>query len=164
MVGVSWFEAEAYCNWLSAELGKPIRLPTEQEWERAARGTEGRTYPWGEKFNHYNLNCAEFWAEEDDLSDYDDWKKWLDSESFEEASTSMVGQFPHGQSADGLMDMSGNVWEWANSWYDDGHIYWVVRGGSWSNTRRIVRCAYRNRPAPDYFNNNMGFRVVSPGS
>ena len=63
VVGVSWFEAEAYCNWLAKELGKPIRLPTEEEWERAARHTDGREFPWGEKFDRNRLNSAEFWGE-----------------------------------------------------------------------------------------------------
>ena len=56
VVGVSWFEAEAYCNWLSEELGRPIRLPTEEEWERAARHTDGREYPWGKEFDRNRLD------------------------------------------------------------------------------------------------------------
>jgi len=65
VVGVSWFEAEAYCNWLTKESGKPIRLPTEGEWERAARHTDGRAYPWGQAFDRNRLNSAEFWAGKD---------------------------------------------------------------------------------------------------
>jgi formylglycine-generating enzyme required for sulfatase activity/energy-coupling factor transporter ATP-binding protein EcfA2 len=163
VVGVSWFEAEAYCNWLSEQRGVPVRLPTEREWERAARGVDGRTYPWGEDFDRRKLNCAEFWAKEDDLSDYDDLKKWWDSDSFENASTTQAGQFPQSQSPDGLMDMSGNVFEWTKTWWADDHVYRVVRGGSWDYDRRYVRCAYRSRLAPDLFGTTVGFRVVSPG-
>ncbi|RLD05376.1 MAG: hypothetical protein DRI56_09740, partial [Chloroflexota bacterium] len=162
VVGVSWFEAEAYCNWLAAELGKPIRLPTEQEWERAARGTDGRAYPWGEEFNRHKLNCAEFWAE-GDLSN-DDWRNWLISESREKASTTLVSQFTEGQSPDGVIDMSGNVWEWVNTWWTDKQKYRVMRGGSWFLNGRDARCAVRYRNAPVFFGFNMGFRVVSPGS
>jgi formylglycine-generating enzyme required for sulfatase activity/energy-coupling factor transporter ATP-binding protein EcfA2 len=127
VVGVSWFEAEAYCNWLSKELGKPIRLPADEEWERAARHTDGREYPWGEKFDRNCLNSAEFWGGKDDL----DWNKWLDSKGYEVASTTIVGQFEAGNSMAGASDMSGNVWEWTNSWYDAKRVYRSVRGGSW---------------------------------
>jgi formylglycine-generating enzyme required for sulfatase activity/energy-coupling factor transporter ATP-binding protein EcfA2 len=126
VVGVSWFEAEAYCNWLSHELGKPVRLPTEEEWERAARHTDGREYPWGEKFDRDRLNCAEFWGGKNDL----DWDQWLKDKGYEVASTTMVGQFEAGNSMAGASDMSGNVWEWTNSWYDEEHTRRSVRGGS----------------------------------
>ena len=89
VVGVSWFEAEAYCNWLSKELGKPIRLPTEEEWERAARHTDGREYPWGEEFDRNRLNSAEFWGGKNDL----DWNQWFEDKGYEVASTTIVGQF-----------------------------------------------------------------------
>jgi formylglycine-generating enzyme required for sulfatase activity len=67
VVGVSWFEAEAYCNWLAKESGKPMRLPTEEEWERVARHTDGREYPWGDAFDRNRLNSAEWWAEDSNL-------------------------------------------------------------------------------------------------
>ncbi len=160
VVGVSWFEAEAYCLWLSQVTGKPIRLPTEEEWERAARHTDGREYPWGSKFDHRRLNCAEFWGGRDDL----DWNKWLDEKGYEPASTTIVGQFAEGTSQAGLSDVSGNVWEWTDSWYDAEKIYRSVRGGSWYCNRRLARCAYRSRNVPDNFDNFIGFRVLSPGS
>lgn len=68
VVGVAWFEAEAYCNWLSEDLGRPIRLPTEQECERAARGVKGREYPWGEDFDFNRANAAPFWKQDNDAS------------------------------------------------------------------------------------------------
>jgi formylglycine-generating enzyme required for sulfatase activity len=148
VVGVAWFEAQAYCNWLAKELGKPIRLPTEEEWERAARHTDGREYPWGNMFDRNKLNCAEFWGQYD----------------FEMKSTTIVGQFPEGNTVSGASDMSGNVWEWTSSWYDREQTYRTVRGGSWYFLRYYPRCASRLRLVPDLFFDSVGFRVVSPGS
>ncbi len=159
VVGVSWFEAEAYSQWLSKELGKPIRLPTEEEWERAARHTDGREYPWGDAFTRHHLNCAEWWGDQDDL----DWDKWWDEKGYESASTTIVGQFTEGNSMAGLSDMSGNVWEWTNSWYETKQINRAVRGGSWDVDRRGARCACRFRFVPGFFD-DVGFRVLSPGS
>ena len=105
VVGVSWFEAEAYCNWRSQASSRPMRLPTEEEWERVARYTDGREYPWGDKFERNRLNSAEFWGGQDDLN----WNKWLDDKGYEVASTTIVGQFPEGNSQSGAADVSGNV-------------------------------------------------------
>lgn len=160
VVGVSWFEAEAYCNWLAKELNKPIRLPTEEEWERAARHTDGREYPWGNTFDRNRLNCAEFWGERNDL----DWNKWVEAKGYETASTTIVGQFTEGNSIAGISDMSGNVWEWTNSWYDKERRWRTVRGGSWGDSRYSARCADRNGSVPVVYYDNIGFRVVSPGS
>jgi formylglycine-generating enzyme required for sulfatase activity/energy-coupling factor transporter ATP-binding protein EcfA2 len=160
VVGVSWFEAEAYCTWLSGKLDRPIRLPAEEEWERAARGADGREYPWGDRFDHNRLNTSEFWGGRDDL----DWDKWYQDKGYEIASTTVVGQFPGGDSNAGVSDMSGNVWEWTDSWYDRERTYRTVRGGSWDYGSRVARCACRLRLVPDFFDDNFGFRVVSPGS
>jgi formylglycine-generating enzyme required for sulfatase activity len=94
----------------------------------------------------------------------DDWRKWLGSETFQLASTTIDGQFPEGENPEGASDMSGNVWEWMDSWYDEEQIHRVLRGGSWDPDRRFVRCAFRDRFTPDYFDDSLGFRVVSPGS
>ena len=142
VVGVTWFEAEAYGNWLTKELGWPMRLPTEKEWERAARHTDGREYPWGDTFDRNRLNCDRFGAR----------------------STTIVGQFPEGNSESGVSDTSGNVWEWTCSWRDTEKVYRTVRGGSWDSTRFGTRCANRGRDVPDYWHNGSGFRLVSPGS
>jgi formylglycine-generating enzyme required for sulfatase activity/energy-coupling factor transporter ATP-binding protein EcfA2 len=160
VVGVSWFEAEAYCRWLSGELGRPVRLPCEEEWERAARHTDGREYPWGGTFERDRLNCAEFWGGRDDL----DWDRWVEDKGYETASTTIVGQFPAGNSQAGVSDMAGNVWEWMDPWYDRQEIYRVLRGGSWYVVRGRARCAYRDGGVPGRFSNSVGFRVVSPGS
>lgn len=148
VVGVSWFEAEAYCNWLAKELGKPIRLPTEEEWERGARHTDGREYPWGNKFDRARLNSRDWWGESEN-------EAW---------STTMGGQFETGNSVAGASDISGNVWEWTNSWYDTKQSERVLRGGSWLSNRSFVRCAYRNWFIPVLFSDNIGVRVFSPGS
>jgi len=155
VVGVSWFEAEAYASWLAAELGRPVRLPTEQEWERAARGQAGREYAWGNEFDRNKLNASPFWKQDDNA----DWAFDLDY-----AGTTIVGQFPLGNTPEGISDLSGNVWEWTNSWYDDEKITRTVRGGSWLSIRRFARCAYRSGLGPDNFGSDFGFRLISPGN
>jgi formylglycine-generating enzyme required for sulfatase activity len=164
VVGVSWFEAEAYANWRSQQLGREVRLPTEQEWERAARGVTGREYAWGVEFDRNRLNCAEFWAGKDDLSEYEDWEKWFKSDSFKQASTTIIGQFSEENTPEEICDLSGNVWEWTNSWDEDQQVNRVLRGGSWDGGRRYARCAYRFRLVPVNFNLNVGVRLFSPGS
>jgi formylglycine-generating enzyme required for sulfatase activity len=155
VVGVCWFEAEAYCNWLRALTGMSYRLPREAEWEKAARGEQGLLWPWGNEWDAGKCNS------ESDLG-----------------KTSPVGMYPHGASPCGALDMAGNVWEWCQDWYDekeyercqgagvvdptgpDSGTARAVRGGSWLNNRNHARCAYRYRNEPDYFNLNLGFRVA----
>jgi formylglycine-generating enzyme required for sulfatase activity len=141
VVGVNWFEASAYCNWLSAVTGTEIRLPTEFEWERAARGEDGRVYPWGNEFDPKKCNSVEGQI----------------------YRTTPIGLFPNGVSPHGIFDASGNVAEWTANWYkaysgqkedlqdDYGEKYRTIRGGSWFNYRWNVRCAYRFRLVPDLF-------------
>ncbi len=154
LVGISWFEAEAYAGWLSQQLGKTVRLPAEQEWERAARGAAGREFAWGDTFDRNKLNAAPFWKQDDNASYAFD---------LPEAGTTVVGQFAEGSTPDGICDLSGNVWEWTTSWYEKAQVYRVVRGGSWDYTRSFARCAYRDWYDPEYFGNLIGFRLVSPG-
>ena len=153
MVGVSWFEAEAYANWLAKQLGREVRLPTELEWERAARGTKGREYAWGDTFDKNKVNCARIWERDDNAS-------FVSGDKGE--GTSMVGQFKDGNTPEGISDLSGNVWEWIASWYENEQTHRTLRGGSWDYDRRVVRCAYRFRGVPVYFDVIVGFRLVFP--
>jgi iron(II)-dependent oxidoreductase len=96
VVGINWYEAVAYANWLAKKTWKTYRLPTEAEWEKAARGTDGREYPWGNDFDKNLCNS--------------------DQSSF--LQTSPVGIFPEGNSPYGCLDLAGNVWEWCADWYN----------------------------------------------
>ncbi|MBL8425746.1 MAG: SUMF1/EgtB/PvdO family nonheme iron enzyme [Candidatus Accumulibacter phosphatis] len=152
---VSWFEAMAFCRWLSQTLGYEVRLPQEHEWEKAARGADGREFPWGEfASGHANLDEAVAHAGPHYLG-----------------LTSAAGIYPQGVSPFGALDMAGNVWEWCLNRYDkpsetdpggdDGR---VVRGGSWGSAREYARCAFRFGPHPGDRYDYLGFRVlcVSP--
>ncbi len=148
VVGVSWFEAEAYCNWLSRKIvavpeGYTIRLPSDEEWERASRGEDGREYPWGEGFEKSAANTWDSEATGAGLG-----------------GTTAVCAFPQGVSPTGAWDMSGNVWEWTRSWYDDDRKYRIVRGGSWIGYQWFARCSFCNWSTPLMFNDDLGFRVA----
>jgi formylglycine-generating enzyme required for sulfatase activity/energy-coupling factor transporter ATP-binding protein EcfA2 len=171
VVGVTWFEALAYCAWLSEQLsavigtaGRPslpdgheVRLPTEVEWELALGG-QGE-YPWGDSFDPTCLNCADTWAGRD-LSEPKDWDKWFESEARQEATTTAVTTFPQGRSRYGVWDGSGNVWEWMANPYEPGGETIALRGGSWYDYRRGARVSARYSNVPDDFGTIVGFRVV----
>lgn len=131
IVGVSWYEALAYCAWLGEQLQRPVTLPDEAHWEKAARGTDGRMYPWGEKFDANKANTAETGS----------------------GIPSAVGCFPAGESPYGLLDASGNVWEWV-----DGEKN--LRGGSFLYYLVNARCAFRDWYFPAYGFTNYGFRIM----
>ena len=138
VVHVSWHDAVAYCNWLAETTGKPYRLPTEAEWEKGARGTDGRICPWGDEWDAERCNTVEGGS----------------------GDTTPVGAYPEGASPYGVQDMCGNVWEWTADWYNEKQGIREVRGGSWHGYGRFARCAYRGRFFPVPFLFNLGFRVV----
>ncbi len=160
VVGLTWFEASAYCAWLSAQTGDHYRLPSEVEWEAAARGLKGRNYAWGDTYDAAHGNSFETHIR----------------------ATTPVGVFPQGHTPEGIADLSGNVWEWTNTCWgtrlqdpefsypyqaDDGReneeeasFRRVVRGGSWYGSQYGMRAAYRNLNSPVNRNYYFGFRVV----
>lgn len=154
VVYVTWHDVRAYCDWLSEQTGRTIRLPTEAEWEKAARGTDGRIYPWGN-------------AEPDE-------KRC--NFAMKVGDTTQVGRYPDGASPYGCLDMAGNVREWTSNLHKD-YPYdakdgredpaasgsRVLRGGSFHDHRNYVRCACRGLNLPDDRGEDLGFRVVSPG-
>jgi formylglycine-generating enzyme required for sulfatase activity len=156
VVGVTQYEAAAYCAWLTEQVevadlpgssefsGKlTARLPTEEEWERAARGTEGREYPWGDAFDFSKANVLKNLGEG--------------------IGTTAICTYPQGVSPVGAWDMSGNVWEWTSSYQmiEIGYTWWFDScGGSWDDLERYARCAARKWGDPDDFDFNRGIRVV----
>ncbi|HND35729.1 MAG TPA: SUMF1/EgtB/PvdO family nonheme iron enzyme, partial [Nitrosomonas sp.] len=154
VVNVSWIEATAYANWLGEQIHRQCRLPTEAEWEYAARGGTQTAYPWGDKPGNNNANCGGCGSQWDGKA------------------SSPVGSFA--ANAFGLKDMSGNVWEWTcSNWRDqfDGSEqrcnndsndtqFRVLRGGSWLNSPDYLRVSLRNYALPDFRLNDFGFRVL----
>jgi len=165
VVYVSSLEGIKYCQWLGLQDGKEYRLPTEAEWEYAARGTDGRKYPWG---SHDRRGGFANFA---DASTNFPWRDPQISDGYPE--TSPVGAFPAGASFFGLEDMAGNVWEWCLDFYQalpgvpkrnprglvSGSTR-VYRGGSWKSRFSNLRATARASNAANYSCNDVGFRIA----
>ncbi|NJP06778.1 MAG: SUMF1/EgtB/PvdO family nonheme iron enzyme [Chloroflexaceae bacterium] len=159
VVGINWFEAVAYCRWLSTQTGQKYRLPTEAEWEKAARGPDGHIWPWGNQWEAGRCNSEEAGLKR----------------------TTPVGSYPSGASPYGVLDMAGNVWEWcATHWRKNypyqledewneryleqrGQTDWtVIRGGAHYSSQKSVRGANRYDLIARYHSdNNVGIRLAS---
>jgi formylglycine-generating enzyme required for sulfatase activity len=176
VVDISWHEAQKLCQWLSEQLGAPYRLPTEAEWEKAARGSDGRIFPWGNEFDPQRCNAKESGI----------------------GNTTPVDHYSNGASPYGVLDMAGNVWEWTQSLqapypyrHDDGRNgiepltnrrtprflqrllhtapehappaieeRRVIRGGCFANPEGFARCACRLRLQPERRTPFLGLRLV----
>ncbi|MEU2776843.1 SUMF1/EgtB/PvdO family nonheme iron enzyme [Streptomyces sp. NPDC007162] len=157
VTGVTWEAATAYCRWLGDQLSLGVRLPTEDEWERAARGDDAREFPWGKAYRTGLANLADLGV----------------------GTTLPVGSFPEGASPFGVLDMAGNVDEWTSTlyapypgapaevpstehWAFDRHI---TRGGSFRHDRDLARCARRHGAyEPDLEAIGVGFRLAAPAA
>jgi len=165
VVYISSLDAMKFCQWLSIRERKKYRLPTEAEWEYAAKGTDGRRYPWGnfdkrgDLANFADKNTSFAWSDRQIDDGY--------------AESAPVGSFPRGASPFGIEDMSGNIWEWCSNFFEqykptpktDPHgppsgTKRVYRGGSWKSRFASLRTTTRSANLPNFSCNDLGFRIV----
>ena len=155
VINVNWYNADDYCKWHREHTGRNFRLPTEAEWEYAARGPKGFEYPWGNKWDPSNAT-------------------FNTRDNSDNKGTAPVDAHPEGVSWCGVYDMSGNVWEWTADWYakydpkdlidpkgPECGTHKVLRGGSWGfGTAALLRAAYRTSGVRANRYNGVGFRVA----
>lgn len=144
VVGVSFDDARAYCAWRTRTTGREHRLPTEAEREKAARGVDGRRFPWGDTVDSSLLKCRD--ARE------------------ESAQPEPVGSFPTATSVYGMVDAAGSSWDWTDSWIDARQQDRVLRGGGWLSAVAVARCANRHWSAPSDRLGVLGLRLVRPAT
>ena len=132
VTGITFFDALEYARFSGRTL------PTEEQWEKAARGTDGRAYPWGETFNVRHLN----------------------SRAAKKKRTTPVTAYPAGASPFGVMDLAGNVWEWTETWFDLAADLKVLKGGCHALTKEHAKATHRHYNDPRFANNLTGFRTV----
>jgi formylglycine-generating enzyme required for sulfatase activity len=150
VVGISWYEAMAFCTWLTDETDEEILLPTEQQWQRAAQGDEGRIYPWGKDWDEMRCN-----------------NRVKPCDSIRTTPVTCYEGKDRGDSPFGVVDMAGNVWEWCLTAYNTGSNavsdinLRVLRGGSWRNrSAENFRTTCRNWNDPTHWDNMTGFRIA----
>ncbi|MCP4416948.1 MAG: formylglycine-generating enzyme family protein, partial [Chloroflexi bacterium] len=175
VVGVSWYEVQAYCRWLThllerlldgdeavtaaeralvADLAaagtRKVRLLRETEWERAAGGKQNNRYPWDKGLEVTDTENRAIITARANVNES------------EINQTTPIAMYPDGESPFGLQDLAGNVWEWTESFFDDDKKSYTVRGGSWGSSQWGARVASRLRDPPHNSNYGFGFRAVSP--
>jgi serine/threonine-protein kinase len=164
VIEVTWYGADAYCQWAG------VLLPTEAQWEYAARGPESLIFPWGNtsdltRMNFCDTNCEKIWKTGEYETGINDGYPM----------TSPVGSYPGGKSWCGAMDLVGNVWEWVADWMGEYSVFSqenpsgpesgtikVIKGGSWCNAPTILRSSHRWNYAPVGSGFNVGFRCAGP--
>ncbi len=155
VVNIMWNDAKAYCDWLSQKSGRNIHLPTEAQWEKAARGTDKRIYPWGDQSPDSNL------------------ANWNTNNN--DNKPQIVGSHPDGNSPYGICDMAGNVWEYCSDWYEANYysvtpynnppgpsngLWKIVRGGSFRRSEGACRSSFRGGNYRSFYHGSIGFRPV----
>lgn len=185
VINISWNDIGEYCDWLSELTGLQFKLPTEAQWEKAARGTAGWKYPWGnakpdgKRANYADRSLYITYGRNHPAETQKGNINWMDKNSDDgHPGTAPVGKYPDGASPYGVMDMAGNVWEFVMDWYDGDYYqlspgknprgpvetgYKVIRGGGWDSHHWMLRSTTRAGGVPGKTSDVVGFRVAVAG-